>query len=221
MITKNLALILACFLSLMFVVERANGDDKGSKKLVPEGEIVLYGHSLFTQWKTAAKDLKPLPIHNLAFGGSKTNQLTQKFDQVVMPYKPKLIVLNTGANFIGFNRKTPEAFEKVFEELLDKIHKELPETKVLWLSITPCPKAWETVRENQLEGTRLAKKIIDRRDYVGFIDMDSIAVDKKGELITSIFKQDGIHYVRAGYEAYIKVLKPVIEAEWKEVKKSR
>jgi len=51
--------------------------------------------------------------------------------------------------------------------------------------------------------------------------MDSIAVDKKGELISNIFKKDGIHYVSAGYEAYIKVLKPVISDEWKEVKSQR
>jgi len=207
-------------LALVFLGEHAVGADKQSSEgSPPEGEIVLYGHSLFTQWRTAAEDLKPLPVHNLAFGGSKTNQLTQKFDQVVMPYRPRLIVLNTGANFIGFNRNTPDAFEKVFEELLDKIHRELPKTKILWMSITPCPKAWDKVRKNQLKGTRLAKKIIDRRDYVDFLDMDSIAVDKKGELIKEIFKSDGIHYVRAGYEAYISVLKPVIKEEWKEIKK--
>jgi hypothetical protein len=181
---------------------------------VPKGEIVLYGHSLFTQWRTAGKDLSPLPVHNLAFGGSRTHQLTARFDTLVLPYKPRLIVLNTGANFIGFNRNTPEAFAKVFVKLLDKIHQELPETRILWMSITPCPKAWEKVRANQFKGTRLAQKIIAQRDYVDFIDMDSIAVDKNGRLIPEIFKSDGIHYVRAGYEAYIRVLKPAIVAEW-------
>ena len=84
MIPKNPAIAAVFFFTLIFSGWPASGQNKRPpKRDVSEGQIVLYGHSLFTQWKTAAEDLKPLPIHNLAFGGSKTNQLTQKFGQVV------------------------------------------------------------------------------------------------------------------------------------------
>jgi len=195
--------------------ERADCQERLPKSPIAKGEIVLYGHSLFTQWRTAKEDLDPLPVHNLAFGGSRTSRLTEEFDKLVAPHKPRLIVLNTGANFLGFNRRTPQEFQEAFEELLDKIHEELPETKILWMSITPCPRAWESMRKKQQEGTRLAKLVIEQREYVDFVDMDSIAVNDNGELIKEIFKADGIHYVRAGYEGYIRALKPSIEVEWR------
>jgi lysophospholipase L1-like esterase len=215
------ARLIVCGLVGLFGLAVAEAQDSRPNRPIPQGEIVLYGHSLFTQWKTAKKDLAPLPVHNLAFGGSRTHQLTQQFDKRVLPYKPQLIVLNTGANFLGFRRNPPEAFAVEFEKLLDKIHRELPRTRILWMSITPCPKAWESMRADQMEGTRLARKIIEARDYADFIDMDSIAVDKNGELIGEIFKSDGIHYVRKGYEAYIRVLKPVIQDKWRRILRSR
>jgi hypothetical protein len=75
-------------------VERADTQERQVGRNIPTCEIVLHGHSLFTQWKTPTKDLEPLPVHNLAFGGSKTNQLTKNFQKRVVSYKPHPIVLN-------------------------------------------------------------------------------------------------------------------------------
>lgn len=189
------------------------GCSPGADQQAPVKEgVVLYGHSLFTGWRTASKDLKPLPVTNVAFGGSTTPQLIERFHELVLPLAPRLLVLNTGANYT--KTASPEEFASAFEQLLDLIHRELPETQVIWLSVSPSPKGWSWLRERQLKTSELGRKLVEQRDYAHYLDMEPMFVDTDGNLIDSYFASDDIHYSRSGYKDYTRYLKPKLTKHW-------
>jgi len=56
------------------------------------GGILFVGSSIFRQWTNVAEMLAPLPVPNRAFGGSTTADQLARFEQVVTPDAPKVIV---------------------------------------------------------------------------------------------------------------------------------
>jgi lysophospholipase L1-like esterase len=177
--------------------------------------IVLYGHSLFTQWKTATNDLKPLPVINLAFGGSTTPQLIERYNERVLPHKPRLVIINTGANYL--KQHSVDEFIAAFTELLNTIHHASPEAHIAWLSVSPSPKGWSWLRENQVAATMAGQAIVNNRPYAHFIDMEPLFVNSEGKLIEDIFGKDGIHYSEEGYKIYTAFLQPRIVKIWEQI----
>ncbi|MGH1486945.1 MAG: SGNH/GDSL hydrolase family protein [Cellvibrionaceae bacterium] len=208
---KKMSVGLACLLLCIGCSPNSSSQDTP----ISDG-IILYGHSLFTGWKTASKDLSPLPVSNMAFGGSNTAQLIEHYSEKVLHHKPRLIVLNTGVNYLKSH--SVDEFEIALGELLDLIHLTLPDAKVAWLSITNSPRAeGSEFRKKQIAATNAAITIIKERDYVEVIDMKPFIYNDKGELIEGYFSKDKVHYNKKGYKAYTKYLKPKFEVLWKEL----
>lgn len=86
------------------------------------------------QWTTVAEDMAPMPVINRAFGGSQTWEVLHYMDRIVMPYKPRVIMYYCGSNDLNNGRDGQVIFE-AFAEFVTRVHKDLPKTSVLYLSI--------------------------------------------------------------------------------------
>jgi len=84
------------------------------------GGIVFTGSSSIRFWKTVEEDMAPLTVINRGFGGSQIHQVTYYAERIVLPYKPKIVVLYAGENDIAgvkFSRKkTAEEVLEAFKE---------------------------------------------------------------------------------------------------------
>src|SRR3974377_2369893 len=60
------------------------------------GGIVFTGSSSFTFWLTMEQDMAPLPVINRGFGGALIDDVIRYIDRIVVPYKPKAVVLFAG-----------------------------------------------------------------------------------------------------------------------------
>src|SRR5512136_620806 len=113
--------------------------------------IVFTGSSSITFWKTLEQDMAPLPVINRGFGGSKIHQVAHYVDRIVVPYRPRAVVLFAGTNDIAGSK--PKTAQQVFDGYLtfvQAVHTALPETPIYYISITPTPsrwKYWPMVRE--------------------------------------------------------------------------
>ena len=58
----------------------------------PNG-IVVSGSSTIRLWGTIKTDLAPLPIVQRGFGGSTAAELRHYLDRIVLPYKPRAVVI--------------------------------------------------------------------------------------------------------------------------------
>src|SRR6478752_1255994 len=67
-------------------------------KMPGTGGVLFIGSSSIRVWKTAESDFADLMAVNRGFGGSHLEDVIFYAPRIVLPYKPKLIVLYAGEN---------------------------------------------------------------------------------------------------------------------------
>jgi len=180
------------------------------------GGVLLVGSSTFKRWTNAVTDLAPLPVTNRAFGGSQTSHQLMFFDQMVSPCRPQLIVWYCGSNDIK-GKKDPKEVLVRTEEWLDKVKKLDPSIQVLLVSIHRCP---QKRKDGQIEGVdavnRGYQELSKKREGVFYVDVNSALENVKGESKEELYVADGLHLNIEGYQQMVTLLKPAIEAHWKQ-----
>ena len=180
------------------------------------GGVLLVGSSTFKRWTHAVTDLAPLPVTNRAFGGSQTAHQLMFFDQLVTPCHPQLIVWYCGSNDIK-GKKDPQSVLKRTEEWLDKVKRLDPSTQVLLVSIHRSP---QKRKDGQIEGVdtvnRGYQELSKKREGVFYVDVNPALETESGEPKTELYVEDGLHLNLNGYVKMTALLKPAIEAHWKQ-----
>ena len=74
-------------------------------------------------WHTLADDMKPLYVINRGFGGSQIADVNQYADRIVIPYRPRAVVLYAGENdLLEWRSKSPETVSGDFKRFVQMIH---------------------------------------------------------------------------------------------------
>ncbi len=179
----------------------------------PEGVIVFTGSSSIALWGTLEKEMAPLPVINRAFGGSKIKQVAYYVDQIVIPYRPRAVVLFAGTNDIAWPRpKTAQAVYEGYVEFVRAVHAALPETPIYYVAITPAPsrrKYWPIVQETN----RLIEAHTQGDPRLHFIDLNARLLRPDGTPNPKLFRIDKLHPNAAGYAVWTSVIKPILQAD--------
>src|ERR1044071_9475440 len=69
--------------------------------LPPRNAILLAGDSQFFRWKTLREDLPDYTIINRGIDSFQTSDLVLFADRLVLPYKPRMIVMHVGGNDVS------------------------------------------------------------------------------------------------------------------------
>lgn len=175
----------------------------------PAGGIVCIGSSSLKGWHAdIRKDLAPLTIIPRGFGGSTMNDALHYADRIVLPYRPRAIVLYEGDNDIA-QRIPPEKIAATFQAFVDRIHRHLPDTRIYVLSIKPSISRWKhwpmTLQANRLLADACAR---DKRLF--YVDVATPMLDADGRPRGELLKADNLHMTRAGYEVWRDVLRPIL-----------
>jgi lysophospholipase L1-like esterase len=87
--------------------------------------------------------MKPLDAINRGFGGSQIAQVNQYASRIVIPYRPRAVVLYAGDNDLSWPwSKSPETVCADFARFVQLIHASLPETWIYYVSMRPAPLGW-------------------------------------------------------------------------------
>lgn len=98
-------------------------------------------------------------------------------DRIVLPYKPRAVVLYEGDNDIAQNI-SPQKIADTFRQLLvEKIHKKLPECRIYFLSIKPSIRRWDMWPEMQ-ETNRLIGSQCKEDKRLTYVDVASGMLDE-------------------------------------------
>lgn len=175
--------------------------------------IVCIGSSTIRGWhSTIEKDLAPLTIIPRGFGGSNMNDALHYADRIVLPYRPRAIVLYEGDNDIAQGIK-PKTIADTFRLFVEKIHGELPDCRIYFLSIKPSIKRWHLLPKTK-KANRLIAAACSKDDRFTYVDVASVMLDDEGNPRMDIFQEDDLHMTRAGYTIWQNTLKPILlEAE--------
>ena len=170
------------------------------------GGIVFVGSSSIRLWKTLEHDFAGLPVINRGFGGSQVADSVRYADRVVLPYRPKTVVLYAGDNDIA-NGKSPEQVFSDFQAFVNKIHRALPDTRVLYIAIKPSVARWHLV-DRIREANRLIADYTRTDDRLGYIDTFTPMLGPDEQPRADLLVGDGLHLNEAGYALWTSIVRP-------------
>ena len=133
-------------------------------------------------------------------------------DRIVLPYKPRAIVVYEGDNDVA-QGIAPEKIADTFRAFVKKVHDELPRCRIYFLSIKPSIRRWSLWSKMQMANNLITAECAkDKR--LTFVDVASGMLDDEGKPRKEIFKKDNLHMTRDGYIIWRSALRPIlVEAE--------
>ncbi len=158
----------------------------------PKGAIVLTGSSSIARWNNAAKDaLTPLTVIPRGFGGSVMADVLHYIDRVAIAYEPRAILIYAGDNDTAYG--IPEAdIVSQFEQIVAKVHKALPATRIYVLSVKPSVSRQE-VWTNAMEVNKRLQAVAAQNPLVHYVDVATPFLNDDGTVMTDIFIADNLH----------------------------
>jgi lysophospholipase L1-like esterase len=180
--------------------------EKADKANPPKtGGVVFYGSSSIRKWDLE-KSFPGKGYVNRGFGGSTMPDAIRYLDRVVIPLKPRIIVLYEGDNDIGRGDTGPVVF-KNFRTFVSKAHAALPETKIVYMAIKPSLARWHLV-EQVRTANLMIKEFAYRDPLVVYVDTDAPMLGRDGKPRPELFVEDGLHMTDAGYAIWNKLVAP-------------
>lgn len=171
------------------------------------GGVVFVGSSSIRLWnglETAFQD-NPVIVKR-GFGGSRLVDCVRHLGQLVTSYKPRVVVVYAGDNDLAEGR-SPQQVLQSFTRLVEGVHKDLPQTRIAFVSVKPSP-----LRIALLDKIREANALIQAYAQtapdVDFIDVFSGMVDAQGQPRTELFLPDRLHLNAAGYALWRQAIGP-------------
>jgi CubicO group peptidase (beta-lactamase class C family)/predicted glycoside hydrolase/deacetylase ChbG (UPF0249 family)/lysophospholipase L1-like esterase len=179
----------------------------------PQGAIVFIGSSSTRLWKTLARDFPEHKVINRGFGGSQIADAVYYADRVVIPYKPKLVVLQAGSNDLNAG-KTPERVSADFRAFVERVRARLPETRIAFVSISPAPVRWAQA-DRQKAANSLIHEYIRAGKDLDYIELWDQFLGPDGKPGEDLFLGDRLHNNPAGYKIRAAAVRPHL-AEFRE-----
>ena len=172
------------------------------------GGIVFVGSSSIRMWETLQNDFPGLPVLNRGFGGSELSDVVHFAHRIVVPYKPRVVVLYAGDNDLAAG-KTPAHVFADFQSFVAIVHRDLPTTRVAFIAIKP-----SIARVNIIDKIHEANQLI--RDYIRddarlvYVDVFTPMLDASGQPRQELFLEDGLHMNAKGYAIWRDLVTPVL-----------
>ncbi len=174
---------------------------------VPQGGIVFVGASSIVRWDLPAyfPDLGARAI-NRGFGGSLIADSVHFADRVVIPYKPRIVVLYAGDNDVE-TPVTPEQIAASFTAFDKKVHAALPDTKIIFISIKPSLRRFAFMDKIR-RANSLVKTYTTSHPNLDYVDIVPQMLDANGKPRPEMLVADGLHMTAEGYKVWTAALRP-------------
>ncbi len=188
-------------------------------KTLPQEIVLIAGSATAWRWNDK-KWFSDYRSENRGFGGSRIDDNTYFADQLIVPYHPSTIVLYAGDNDL-WARKPADVTAQHFGEFVEKIHSELPNTQIVFVSIRPSIARWE-IWDAMQEANALIKRQIDDNPNLYYADIVPATLGSDGKPRPELFIEDDLHLTELGYLEWTRVVKPIVakaEARYRRLKR--
>jgi len=170
--------------------------------------VLFIGSSSIRRWPTLQEDFPGVPVINRGFGGSTIADSTYYADKIVVPYHPRVIVMYAGDNDIA-EGLTPTQVIDDFKAFVARVHRDLPETVIIYLPIKPTVARASMWPDMQTANAGI-RDWAETRPKVRYVDTVNAMLDKDGQPRPELLVDDGLHMNPAGYAIWINTLRPVL-----------
>jgi lysophospholipase L1-like esterase len=172
------------------------------------GGIVFVGSSSFRKWESLAHDFPRLPVLNRGFGGSTFPEALHYASRVVLPYRPREIVVYEGDNDLASGR-TPRQVADDYRTFVRTVRAALPATRIVFVSIKPSPSRWALAPAAR-EANRLVRAIVAGDTLQSYVDVFTPMLGANGRPRPELFVSDSLHMTPAGYAIWRARIAPAL-----------
>lgn len=162
--------------------------------------VVFYGSSSIRLWSTLAEDLGEPGIINLGFGGSTLTDCVRYFDRLVVPRKPRSLLVYAGDNDLGMGH-TEQDVVASFRKLIHKVDTQIGPIPFAFLSIKPSLARWSLIDEIRSVNATILEDLKSRPNST-YIDIFEAMLGPNGRPRPELYAEDGLHLSDAGYRVW-------------------
>lgn len=185
--------------------------DRQNKPLI--GFCLFTGSSSVRLWQGIVPDLGPLPVLNRGFGGSTFRELNHYFDRLVVPYRPKMIVVYEGDNDIVDPDVSPADVLAELDTFRMKRDARLPLATIYMMAIKPSPSR-RVLLDKAKETNALFQAYCDTAENVEYLDVFNPIMLDENTINGSYFTGDSLHMNQEGYDAWTAAIKETLLARY-------
>lgn len=182
--------------------------DMDRKNTLPENPILFVGSSSIRMWPTA-ESFPHQVVLNRGFGGSHISDVIHFLDEVVLKYRPEMIVFYAGDNDVAAG-KSPEQVLSDYRTFTESVREALQNVPIVYLSIKPSGRRWELwpVMER---ANALIEQYSEQLPNLYYLDLATIMLAADGKPDSTLFLPDQLHLNERGYQLWTQTLEPVLE----------
>ncbi len=167
------------------------------------GGVLFVGSSSIRLWDVQAS-FPDLKVVNRGFGGSEFADCAHFADRIVVPHRPRVIVLYSGDNDLA-RGKTPCQVYEALQAFVDKVHAALPETQIVVISIKPSPQRWSLVHRARAVNA-LIRAACEEDQRLTLADVATPMLGLDGQPRGELYAQDQLHLSPAGYTLWTEIV---------------
>jgi lysophospholipase L1-like esterase len=190
------------------------------------GGIVFYGSSGFTRWGSPISSYGHRPLEedipgciNRGFGSSTAEELLYYYPRLILPLKPRALVVSIVHNDRGMGY-TPDEVVTNLAKLFAYARTDFPGIR---LYACDCRPTLKFVTEDRLsymqEFNRILKEYCDIHEDTTFVDHihhpiwfdDPKDAGDYKKVRRDIFVEDDVHFNQLGYDLYARFMKEVLQ----------
>lgn len=184
-------------------------EDRDKASPPPQNGVVFIGSSSIVRWNLAEAfpELGASAI-NRGFGGSFMADAARYADRIVIPHKPRMVVLYEGDNDLR-TAETPEQIAGQFTAFLDKVHRALPDARIIAIGVKPSVQRWAQIGKGRAINA-LMRAQCEGRPYATFVDVEQPMLSLDGKPRPELYVEDGLHMSPAGYRIWNAAIRPLL-----------
>lgn len=170
------------------------------------GGVLFVGSSSIRLWDGLETQFDQLPVLKRGFGGSRMADVAAHVDRLVLPYRPRLIVVYAGDNDLAEGH-TPQQVLDSFVQFVERVRAALPDTRIAYLSIKPSPLR-AALMPQAVQANALIAGYSAGTPNLDFIDIWSRMLDAQGRPRADLYGADALHLNPAGYAVWKATIAP-------------
>ena len=170
----------------------------------PTDGVVFYGSSSIRLWPHPKREFPNAEVQNLGFGGSTLAACAREFERLVVPRRPRAILLYAGENDLTLGAGAEDVWEAL-RDLLDQRDKFLGPVPLAFLSIKPTPSRWDLLPLVE-ETNEWCHRELASREEARWVDVATPMFGPAKSPRPELFMADQMHLSRAGYALWNGIL---------------
>ena len=191
-----------------FAGEIAEFKKQDSVSFPPPNAVLFVGSSSFRMWKDVQDHFPGHVIINRGFGGSTLLDVTRYANDIILPYKPKQVLIYCGENdFAASDSLNPAQLAQRFIDLFKIIRGRYRKVPIAYVSMKPSPSR-KHLMEKFDAANMMIKEFLAKKRRTAFIDVYHAMLKEDGTPMTDIFLGDNLHMNAKGYAIWQQLIEP-------------